>query len=292
LHDWSKQLPASKSTSATLISWFEANQRDLPWRNTSPWGVLVSEFMLQQTPVNRVLPIWNEWMQRWPTAKDLAAAPKPEVIKAWGRLGYPRRALRLHESAKVITTLHDNQVPRSREELIALPGVGDYTAAAIAAFAFGEPALVLDINIRRFFARYYDGIETPSAAPSQVERKLRYELIPDRGGDLWAAATMEFGALICTARSPLCDTCPLANQCRWRAAGYPPSAAIKKQAKFTGSDRQCRGTVLGYLRENNRATLAKLAPLWPDGSQLEKALKTLIADGLIETTGKSYRLAG
>ncbi len=285
-------MPASKSTSALLIRWFEENQRDLPWRKTTPWGVLVSEFMLQQTPVNRVLPVWNEWMHRWPTPADLAAAPKPEVIKAWGRLGYPRRALRLHESAKIVATIHNNQVPRSREELIALPGVGDYTAAAIAAFAFGEPTLVLDINIRRFFARYFDGEQFPTAAPSQVERKLRFELIPDKQGDIWAAATMEFGALICTSKSPLCGECPLKNQCQWRALEYPEGVPIKKQAKFTGSDRQCRGTVMGYLRENEKATLAKLAPLWPEQSQLEKALKTLIADGLIETTGKSYRLAG
>ena len=248
--------------------------------------------MLQQTPVNRVLPVWQQWLERWPTPNDLASAPKPEVIKAWGKLGYPRRALRLYESAKAIANLHNNQVPRTREELIALPGVGDYTAAAIAAFAFGEPTLVLDINIRRFFARFFDGVESPTAAPSQVERKLRYELIPDKRGDLWAAATMEFGALICTARSPLCDQCPLASECQWREAGYPVSAPMKKQAKFTGSDRQCRGRVMGYLRENEKVTLAKLTPLWPDSSQLEKALKTLIADGLIETTGKSYRLAG
>ena len=285
-------MPASKSTSQVLIRWFEKNQRDLPWRKTTPWGVLVSEFMLQQTPVNRVLPVWQQWLERWPTPNDLASAPKPEVIKAWGKLGYPRRALRLYESAKAIANLHNNQVPRTREELIALPGVGDYTAAAIAAFAFGEPTLVLDINIRRFFARFFDGVESPTAAPSQVERKLRYELIPDKRGDLWAAATMEFGALICTARSPLCDQCPLASECQWREAGYPVSAPMKKQAKFTGSDRQCRGRVMGYLRENEKVTLAKLTPLWPDSSQLEKALKTLIADGLIETTGKSYRLAG
>ena len=247
--------------------------------------------MLQQTPVNRVIPIWSEWLKRWPTPQDLASASKTDVIKAWGRLGYPRRALRLHESAKIIASQYKNQVPRSREELISLPGVGDYTAAAIAAFAFGEPALVLDINIRRFFARFFDGVESPSSAPTQVERRVRYELIPAKQGDIWAAATMEFGALICTARSPLCDECPLTSDCQWRAAGYPASAPTKKQAKFTGSDRQCRGSVMAYLRENPKATLAKLSPLWPDQSQLEKALKTLIADGLIETTGKSYRLA-
>jgi A/G-specific adenine glycosylase len=281
----SKQSLASK-----LINWFDKNKRDLPWRNTSPWGVFVSEFMLQQTPVNRVTPIWQQWMERWPTPQALSIAPKSEVIKAWGRLGYPRRALRLHESAKLITEQHGGQVPRVREELIALPGVGDYTASAIAAFAFGEPALVLDINIRRFFARYLDGKHFPSSAPSLIERKLRTELIPAQRGDTWAAATMEFGALICTSKNPKCSECFLADTCAWRLAGYP-EMEIKRQAKFEGSDRQCRGVVMKVLKERERATKSALSKAWPIQSQLEKALETLIADGLIETTGKSFRLA-
>ncbi|CAB4530631.1 unannotated protein [freshwater metagenome] len=281
----SKQSLASK-----LISWFDKNKRDLPWRNTSPWGVFISEFMLQQTPVNRVTPIWHEWMERWPTPDALASAPKSEVIKAWGRLGYPRRALRLHESAKIIAKEHGGMVPRAREDLIALPGVGDYTASAIAAFAFGESALVLDINIRRFFARYFDGEQFPSSAPSLVERKIRTELIPTKRGDTWAAATMEFGALICTSKSPQCNECFLIDSCAWRAAGYP-LMEIKRQAKFEGSDRQCRGVVMKALREKNRVSKVALEKEWSNYSQLEKALETLIADGLIETTGKSFRLA-
>ena len=140
-----------------IISWFEENKRDLPWRNTTPWGVMVSEFMLQQTPVSRVLPRWIEWMQRWPTAQDLASASTSEVITAWGRLGYPRRALRLHECAKIIAAEFANEVPRNEEFLRSLPGIGEYTAAAIIAFAYEEESLVLDINIRRLFARLYDG---------------------------------------------------------------------------------------------------------------------------------------
>ena len=154
-------------------------------------------------------------MERWPTPADLAREPKSEVIKAWGRLGYPRRAIRLHESAKVITSEYQNQVPRYREELLALPGVGDYTASAIAAFAYGESALVLDVNIRRFFTRYFEGRQFPTSSPSQIEKKLRSELIPTQRGDTWAAATMEFGALICTSRSPNCAACFLAKDCAW-----------------------------------------------------------------------------
>ena len=273
-----------------ILEWFDQNQRDLPWRKTDAWGVMVSEFMLQQTPVNRVLPKWHEWMERWPDPASLAAAKKSDVIAAWGRLGYPRRAIRLYESAKVIAAEHKNLVPRAPEVLLSLPGVGDYTAAAIAAFAFGDSTLVLDINIRRFFARVYDGVESPSSSPSQYERKIRAELIPSNGAK-WAAATMEFGALICTARSPLCEECPVKRSCAWRAAGYPQSEKKSSTQGWHGTDRKCRGTIVQALRENSKATKASLYKLWDNNEQVNKALKTLIADGLIETTGKSFKLA-
>jgi len=251
---------------------------------------MVSEFMLQQTPVNRVLPVWTQWMERWPSPQDVAQAKKSDVITAWGRLGYPRRALRLYESAGIIAREYDNSVPRSIEQLRTLPGVGEYTAAAICAFAFGQPTLVLDINIRRFFARVIDGVQNPTSAPSQIERKLRYELIPSEGA-IWAAATMEFGALICKARNPQCDLCPLKEQCAWRAAGYPQSEIIKKSQAWNGTDRQCRGTIVQALRENKKLGRTTLSTLWGDQSQLELALKTLLADGLIEAIGKSFKLA-
>ncbi len=276
---------------AVLTRWFKQNKRELPWRDTSPWGVMVSEFMLQQTPVNRVLPIWKQWMSTWPDPLSLAQAPKSDVIRAWGRLGYPRRALRLHESAKVISEKFDNRVPSTYEELLSLPGVGDYTASAILAFAFSQRSLVLDINIRRLFSRSIDGVETPSSSISQVERALRTNLIPAKNPHLWAAATMEFGALVCTAKNPNCADCPLQNECAWRAAGYPKSE-VKPKPTFNGSDRQCRGAILNVLREQSRASHQELSLLWPDALQFEKGLKTLIADGLIETTGKkSYKLA-
>ncbi len=232
-----------------VLDWFEQNKRDLPWRASSPWGVMISEFMLQQTPVQRVLPKWHEWIERWPTPADLAASKRSDAISAWGRLGYPRRAVRLHESAGLIASNFDNHVPRTIEELRTLPGVGEYTAAAIASFAYNDNALVLDINIRRFFARQFDGVESPSASPSQVERKLRSELIPQSGA-LWAAATMELGALVCTARSPLCVQCPVMNTCAWRASGYPKSEIVKRKQAWAGTDRQCRGQIIQYLREN------------------------------------------
>ena len=272
-----------------VLNWFDQNKRDLPWRDTTAWGVMVSEFMLQQTPVNRVLPVWKEWLTRWPTPNDLASAKRSEVIIAWGRLGYPRRALRLHESATIIASAFNNEVPREIEKLLTLPGVGEYTAAAISAFAFNQPALVLDINIRRLFARVIDGQSQPTPAPSQWERKIRAQLIPPNGAK-WAAATMELGALVCTSQKPRCESCPLKPQCAWRKAGYPKSELIRRSQAWDGTDRQCRGIIVQSLRENKKLGRLKIHQLWNDEAQVEKALKTLIADGLIETIGKSFQL--
>ncbi len=273
-----------------VLDWFDENKRDLPWRKSTPWGVMVSEFMLQQTPVNRVLPIWEQWMERWPSPLELSRAKKSEVITAWGRLGYPRRAIRLYEAAGIITKDFHNEVPKEIDQLRSLPGVGEYTAAAIAAFAYGQSTLVLDVNIRRLFARVVDGVEHPTSSPSNMERALRAELIPINGAK-WAAATMEFGALICTSKNPSCELCPIKRQCAWRKSGYPKSELLRKSQEWHGTDRQCRGTIVQALRENEKLTAVKLKRMWSDDSQIEKALKTLIADGLIETIGKSYRLA-
>jgi A/G-specific adenine glycosylase len=163
-----------------IVTWFKKHKRDLPWRDTTPWGVLVSEFMLQQTPVNRVLPKWNEWMQRWPTPAELAKASPAEVITAWGRLGYPRRALRLHATAQIISEDFNNQVPDDPETLQLFPGIGEYTAAAIAAFAFEKRTLVMDVNIRRVLVRVIDGEEHPKPAPTSRERNSRFKLLPEK----------------------------------------------------------------------------------------------------------------
>ncbi|CAB5239391.1 unannotated protein [freshwater metagenome] len=274
-----------------ITSWFQKNKRDLPWRNTHPWGVLVSEIMLQQTPVNRVLPIWQQWMDTWPTPKDLASASPAQVITAWGRLGYPRRALRLRECAQVISTEYRNKVPDNEMQLKSLPGIGDYTAAAIMAFAFEERSLVLDINIRRLFSRMYDGVESPTSAPNKNERAIRAEILPSKNAHVWAAATMELGALVCTSQKPKCEVCPVANKCRWRSLNYPKSAAPKKTQSWNGTDRQCRGTIVQALRENASLTENEILKLWALEEQVRKALATLIADGLIAQSGrKRYSL--
>ena len=274
-----------------LHTWYWKNKRPLPWRNSTPWGVVVSEFMLQQTPVNRVLPVWEVWMKKWPTPKHLAKAKKSDIIKYWGRLGYPRRALRLHETSKIITTKYRGSIPKTLPELRELPGVGEYTAAAIYSFAYGKRALVLDTNIRRVFARAIDGKEYASLTLNNKERTKREKLIP-REASLWAAATMELGATICTARSPQCEICPIAQSCVWRFKGYPKSRAPKRKTQaWHGTDRQCRGTILNYLREKDRGTRSQFEKLWSDKKQVEKALKSLETDGLIERRAKSFTLA-
>ena len=269
-----------------ITDWFKKNRRDLPWRKTDAWGVLVSEIMLQQTPVQRVLPIYNEWMKRWPTPADLAAATPAEVITAWGRLGYPRRALRLHECAKEITENHKGVIPSTEIELRKLPGVGEYTSAAIVAFAFKGSSLVLDINIRRLFSRLYKGEEAPSAAPTKAERVEYAEYVPKKGAHIWAAATMELGALVCTAKNPLCGRCPVADSCQWRSLDYPRTERIKRTQSWHGTDRQCRGTIVQALRENDLLTKKQIQLLWDVTSQVDKALLTLLDDGLIEARGR------
>ena len=269
-----------------VLAWFRENQRDLPWRKSTPWGVMMSEFMLQQTPVNRVLPVWKEWITRWPTPKDLASAKKSDVLKAWGRLGYPRRAIRLHEAAIIIARDYNNKVPATLEELRQLPGVGEYTAAAIVAFAHKKRSLVLDVNIRRFYARVLDGHEFPSLHITNHERQSRIALIPD-DAHTWAAATMELGAVICTSQSPKCGICPVAHVCTWRSLDYPKSDVVKRRQSWHGTDRQCRGTIVQALRENEVLTKSQITQLWDVPSQLEKALLTLLDDGLIESRGKN-----
>jgi len=271
-----------------ITNWFKKNQRDLPWRKTDAWGVLVSEIMLQQTPVARVLPVYTEWMKRWPTPRDMAKASGGDVITAWGRLGYPRRALRLLECAKVISSDYNNRIPETEIELRKLPGIGEYTAAAIVAFAFEERSLVLDINIRRLFARAIDGVEVPTSSINKSERKDRAALIPTRNPHLWAAATMELGALICTAAKPKCELCPIANQCRWRSLDYPKSDAPKRTQSWNGTDRQCRGVIVQALRENTALSKRELSKLWSLQPQFEKALVSLEKDGLITSPKKSY----
>lgn len=282
-----------------VLVWYAANARNLPWRapGTTPWAVMTSEFMLQQTPVRRVLPVYTSWLDRWPTPTSLAAEPAGEAVRAWGRLGYPRRALRLHAAARIIQDRHRGEVPLVLSELRALPGVGEYTAAAIASFAHGQRHLVLDTNVRRVLSRVLDGRAQPPPRPTAAERAAASATLPN-DADLaarWSVAVMELGALVCSPTRPACHACPIADACTWRTAGYPISShPAQRSQKYAGTDRQARGRLLAMLREAPGALpRSSLERAWSDAEQRERALDSLVADGLVEPlSAGTFRLPG
>lgn len=271
-----------------LLDWYAGAARDLPWRRSdaNPWGVLVSEVMLQQTPVARVLPAYRSWMQRWPTPSGLAAATPGDAVRAWGRLGYPRRAVRLHECATALVARHGGEVPADLKALLCLPGVGAYTARAVAAFAFGQRQPVVDTNVRRVVARAFGG-QGEAGPPSQARDLSAVAALlpvePTRAVRV-SVALMELGALLCTARTPRCDLCPLRNTCAWRLAGAPPYIGPRSRPqRFAGTDRQVRGLLLEVLRLSPAPVeRAALDVVWPDARQRARALDALVVDGLVD----------
>jgi A/G-specific adenine glycosylase len=280
--------PYPPDLATPLVAWFRAEARDLPWRRPGfpAWGTLVSEIMLQQTQVARVVPRLEAWLTRWPTPADLAASPPGDAVRAWDRLGYPRRALALHAAATAIAEQHDNVVPRDVDALLALPGIGDYTARAVAVFAYGDRHPVVDVNVRRVLARAVLGEGEPGPAKAGRDLPLMESVLPEEREAAAAtnAAVMELGALVCTARSPACDVCPIADRCAWRAAGYPEHEGPRapKQARFAGSDRQVRGLVMAELRASDvPVTRDEVDLVWPDAEQRARALASLLHDGLV-----------
>jgi A/G-specific adenine glycosylase len=270
-----------------VLDWYRRHARDLPWRRpgTPPWSVLVSEVMLQQTPVSRVIPAHQAWLDRWPLPTALAAEPPGEAVRQWGRLGYPRRALRLHEAARIVTERHSGAIPADRDTLLKLPGIGAYTAAAVAVFAFGGRHAVLDTNVRRVLTRVTSGRQFPGPTVSKAECQLAESLLPadPKTAATWSVAVMELGALTCTAARPRCAECPLAAQCSWLKAGRPPSPQRRPGQRYEGTDRQCRGRLLALLRESPAPLSARhLDVAWPDAGQRARALDGLIADGLVD----------
>jgi len=279
-----------------LIAWYRDHARDLPWRRPGfgAWGVLVSEFMLQQTPVSRVIPHLTAWLERWPAPADLAAASPADALHQWANLGYPRRALWLHRAAVEIAERHGNAVPRDVGDLLALTGIGDYTARAVAVFAYGDRHPVVDTNTRRVLARVIDGRSQPGP-PAKTDLAAMEAVLPPDDADaaVMNAAAMELGAVVCTARAPRCEVCPVAELCAWRAAGYPDTGdARRRQARYEGSDRQARGAVLKVLREASPAAVpvADVIADWPDARQRDRAIDSLIADGLVEAVEGLLRL--
>lgn len=295
-----------------LAAWWELNARDLPWRfgRTTPWGVMVSEVMSQQTQMSRVVPYWESWMAVWPDAAALAEASTAEVITAWGRLGYPRRALRLQECARVVAEEYANELPHTYEELVALPGVGDYTASAVLSFAFGERVAVIDTNIRRVLSRVFLGVESRGGAASRTERELAGRVLPEEMPErdasglsvIWNQAVMELGATVCTAKAPQCGDCPLRDECAFLAAGLPGlgERRTRPRQRFQGTDRQVRGIILNALRQAAAQAVhgvvdgrletgapgavprSQIEQLWPDHVQLDACIASLDEDGLLD----------
>lgn len=282
----------------SLLSWFSGAGRPLPWREdgVSAWEILLCEVMSQQTPVTRVEPVWREWLARWPGPAELATASPAEVIRMWGKLGYPRRALRLRECAVVVVDTFGGEVPTDVEDLLSLPGVGDYTARAVACFAHGQAVPVVDTNVRRVVARAVNGVA--EAGPPSIRRDLAAveALLPDDREEAvaFSVAMMELGALVCTARSPDCDACPLAASCAWVAGGRPAWDGPRRRAQtYAGTDRQVRGLLLDVLRDGDgTATAARLDAVWPDALQRGRALASLVDDGLMVRVGDRYSLPG
>ena len=249
--------------------------------------------MLQQTPVARVQPVYETWMNRWPDPAALAGEPAAEAIRAWGRLGYPRRAVRLHAAAGVIVDEHAGQVPRGLADLRALPGVGEYTAAAVAAFAFAAAVPVLDTNVRRVLGRAVRGEALPPAHLTNAERALAQALLPTGPAEpaVWSVAVMELGALVCTAANPLCQQCPLTHQCAWLTEGRPDTIRPRRVQAFAGTDRQVRGRLMAVLRDaTDPVPRTALDAVWPDAVQRERALASLVTDGLAIAVDDCYRL--
>ncbi|GGH46619.1 A/G-specific adenine glycosylase [Microbacterium album] len=280
------ELVVRTALAETLVPWYRAAARELPWRapGFGAWGVLVSEFMLQQTPVSRVIPHLEAWLERWPTPAALAADAPAEAVRQWANLGYPRRALWLHRAAVEIRDRHAGVVPRDVDALLALTGIGDYTARAVAVFAYGDRHPVVDTNTRRVIARAVHARAQPGA-PSRRDLADMDGLLPadDEAAAVMNAATMELGAVVCTARSPRCGECPIRDACAWVASGSPATPDVRRrQARYEGSDRQARGAVLRALRESGPLPQEAVIPDWPDARQRDRAIATLVSDGLIE----------
>lgn len=279
-----------------VARWFRRSARPLPWREpgVTPWGVLLSEIMAQQTPVGRVAPMWVEWIERWPTPAALAAASPADIVRAWGKLGYPRRALNLHAAATRIRDEFGGEVPSNVDALESLPGIGSYTARAVASFAFGQRVPVVDTNIRRVLARAVLGIAEPEPPRTKVDMDLMESVLPADAVESVAvnAGVMELGAVFCTARSPNCGECPIAEQCAWALAGFPANAGRTRtpQAKYEGSVRQARGAILALARGRMLITDADITKAVPDPAKRDRALEGLLTDGLIVNVKRGYEL--
>ena len=280
-----------------VLAWADAHRRDLPWRDTrDPWAVLVSEVMLQQTQVDRVVHRWQRFLDRWPDTSACATASLADVLGEWQGLGYPRRAKALHSAAQEIQDHHGGRFPDRLEQLLALPGIGPYTARAVLAFAFEQDVAVLDTNVGRILARRSGGSLTPRVAQASADA-----WVPSGHGWAWNQAMLDLGATVCGARTPSCGSCPVSRGCAWFEADRPaPDPAVgsagvsTRQSAFDGSDSQGRGRIVSAMR-TGPVPLAQLAQVagWPDDPERARRVADgLVADGLAERVGEDLSLPG
>lgn len=266
----------------SVLAWGTPRLRDLPWRHRrDPWQILVAEVMLQQTQAERVVPKWDDFLDRFPTPFDCAEASLADVLRLWQGLGYPRRARNLHEAARTIVRRHGGRLPDDLEALLLLPGVGPYTARAVLAFAFERDVAVVDTNIARILARSVGERLTPKRAQLAAD-----SLVPTGGGWVWNQVLMDLGAIVCRPQ-PRCSECPITQSCAWFATGRgvpdpaSGSAGVSgPQGPFDGSDRQARGRVLAALGAGPR----------PATDFDDRIISSLVADGLIEVDTTTVRL--
>ena len=268
---------------ATVRSWWPDVARDLPWRTSrDPWEILVSEVMAQQTQVDRVIPKWQAFIERFPTPVHAAEAAAGDLISMWDGLGYNRRALYLHKCAQAVVNNHGGSFPNELAELLALPGVGPYTARAVQAFAFEADVAVVDTNVGRVLARVAGGSLSANDAQEVAD-----SLVPAGAGWEWNQAFLDFGAMMCTKRSPQCPTCPLRDSCAWAGVGPDPavgSAGVSKaQARFEGSNRQARGRLVARLRDGSIevSAVGSIFDFADDAAREESVLASLIDDGMV-----------
>jgi A/G-specific adenine glycosylase len=287
--------PAGLTKRSALLEWWEAQRRELPWRATrDPWAVLVCEVMAQQTQVARVAERWAPFLQRFPTPASCAEAPVAELLRWWSGMGYNRRALNLHRCATVVVEQHQGRLPDTLTELLALPGIGPYTARAVLAFAFEADHAIVDTNTARVLARWE--ARRLSAREVQVAADAT---LPAGSAWAWNQAMLDLGATVCTRRRPRCALCPVLDRCGWGRAGTPVpdpadgSAGVSAgQSRFEGSDRQGRGRLLEALRSGPVDVRAVAAAMgWPDDAgRAERVAATLVADGLAISDERAYRL--
>jgi A/G-specific adenine glycosylase len=262
-----------------LLEWYRPRRHAYPWRvRPTPYRVLVSEVMLQQTQAARVAPAFRSFLRRFPSVRALAKAPRGEVIRAWGNLGYNRRALALAEAARAIVEKHGGRIPRDMLSLRSLPGVGPYTAAAVSSVAFREPVPALDVNVRRVVSRHRLGADGGPAG--EVTRAAVRWIDRDEPGE-WNQALMDLGREVCRP-TPRCGVCPIASGCRFRRSGRTASPPARRQGRFDGSFRKVRGGVMAELRVRSAATLGALVQaLGEPRERVVAAVRALAADGLV-----------